>query len=229
MNEQYGIAKSGKTLLQQIYAWMSLGLALTGGVAYYVADTPAIYTALFKNSGMLIVLFLVQLGIVIGLSFFIQHMSYFSAAASFIAYSLISGLTFSSIFLIYTKSSIAVTFFVAAGMFLSLALYGYFTKADLSGMGNFLFMGLIGLVIGGVVNMFLPNSQSLDYIISAFGVIIFALLTAYDVQKIKDMSNHMLLSGEDLGKVSIIGALTLYLDFVNLFLYLLRFLGKRRD
>lgn len=228
MNEQYGIAKSGRTLIQRIYAWMGLGLALTGGIAYYVGTTPAIYTALFKNSGLFIVMLFIQLGIVFGLSFFIKRMSYFAAAISFVAYSLISGLTFSSIFLIYTHTSIAITFFVTAGMFFALALYGYFTKADLSGMGSFLFMGLIGLIIGGVVNLFL-HSESLDYLISAFGVIIFSLLTAYDIQKIKEVSNHMLLSGEDVGKVSIIGALTLYLDFVNLFLYLLRFLGKKKD
>lgn len=228
MVNEYSKESSGNELLYRVYGWMTIGLALTAGVAYYVANTPQIASAIIKNSGMLIVLMLLELGLVFALSFFINKMSGFVAALTFLLYSVLNGVTMSFVFLIYTNTSIATTFFVTAGMFAAMAIYGYFTKADLSGMGNFLFMGLIGLILALVVNIFLKSS-TFDYIISACGVLIFSLLTAYDVQQIKLMSNSLMAQGEGLLKISILGALKLYLDFINLFLYLLRFMGQQKS
>ena len=149
------------------------------------------------------------------------------AAALFILYAATLGVTLSSIFLVYTYTSIFATFLVTSVMFGAMAIYGYFTKADLSSMGSYLLMALVGLIIGGLVNMFLKN-QTFQYMISAVGVLIFTLLTAYDVEKIKRMSQEMLGDRETMAKISILGALMLYLDFVNLFLYLLQFMGRRR-
>jgi len=221
-------ATAAKSMLSRVYGWMTAGLLVTAATAYYVAHTPAIIKTLYTQPFLILALVLVQLGLVMFLSFRIQRMSFAAAVASFIAYSLLTGLTLSGIFLVYTQQSIAITFVVCAGMFLAMALYGFFTNADLSGMGSFLFMGLIGLMIALFVNMFLKSSQ-LDYVISAFGVVVFALLTAYDVQRIKVMSQQMQSAGVSAPNIAIYGALTLYLDFVNLFIYLLRFLGQSKD
>jgi len=220
-------SKSQNDLLYKVYGWMGLALSLTAGVAYYVASTPAA-KMVFENTGLLLVLFLIQLGLVFALSMFLPKLSFISAALIFAAYSILNGITLSGIFLTYTQTSIASAFLVTAGMFICMALYGYFTKTDLSGMGSILTMCLIGLIIGMLVNMFLKSS-SFDYIISATGVIVFSLLTAYDLQKIKLLSRSLLASGEDTLKISILGALTLYLDFINLFLFMLRFMGNRRQ
>lgn len=215
-----------KSFLHKVYAWMSAGLLVTAGVSYYVAHTPALLKYIFSNPMIIIGLVILQLLLVGVLSFAINKMSYMSAALLFIAYSALTGLTLSSIFLVYTYTSIAVTFLVAAGMFLAMALYGYFTDADLSKMGNYLFMGVIGLVLAGLLN-FIFKSTGFDFLISAAGVVIFSLLTAYDVQSLKVLSYQ--LQGQDSSKVSIIGALKLYLDFINLFLYLLRFMGQKKE
>ena len=215
-------------LLTRVYGWMMLGLSLTGLVAYYVASTPKIYTVIFKSYGLLIGLFLLELALVFALSFFLNRISGLVASILFLAYSFLNGIVLSSIFLVYTQSSIAVTFIVAAGMFGAMALYGYFTKSDLSGMKNILFMGLIGLIIAVVINMFLKSS-AFDYVISIFGVIIFALLTAYDMQQIKILGENIIAQGDTAFKASIICALKLYLDFINLFLYLLTFFGKKKE
>lgn len=214
--------------LSQVYAWMTLGLTVTAGVAYYISTQPQLVSMIFKNFGIILVLFLIQIILVAALSFYISKMSFVMAAVAFLGYSILSGITLSSIFLVYTQSSIAVTFFVCAGMFAAMALYGYFTKNDLSSMGSFLFMGLIGLIIAMLINMFL-KSEALDYIISGFGVVIFALLTAFDMQQIKLIGSQMISAGEQTSKISIICALKLYLDFINLFLYLLRFFGKKNS
>ncbi|MDR3646848.1 MAG: Bax inhibitor-1/YccA family protein [Candidatus Babeliales bacterium] len=222
------VNRTNSSFLSKVYGWMTVGLALTASVAYYISSQPKIVAAIFNNFAVILVLFFVQIALVAALSFYISKMSFSLAALTFIGYSILSGVTLSSIFLVYTQSSIAVTFFVAAGMFAAMALYGYLTKSDLSSMGSFLFMAVIGLAIALLINMFL-KSEMFDYIISGIGVIIFSLLTAYDMQQIKLIGSQMSLAGEDQSKISIICALKLYLDFINLFLYLLRFMGKKNN
>lgn len=222
------VETKSNSLLAKVYGWMAFGLTLTGIIAYYVSSTPKIYEAIFRSTGLVIGLVVLQILLVLALSFFLNRMSAFTASILFIAYSCLNGVVLATVFLVYTESSIALTFLISAGMFAAMALYGYFTKADLSGMGNFLFMALIGLIISLVVNIFLKSS-AFDYVISAFGVIIFALLTAYDMQQIKNISRSMIADGETIDKVSVICALKLYLDLINLFLYLLTFFGKRKE
>lgn len=213
--------------MYKIYAWMGFGLSLTAVTAYFVSHT-SLAKIIMQNMGLLLVLFLIQLGLVIGLSFFIQKLSYATASFAFILYSIITGLTLSSLFLVYTNASLVTTFAICASMFIFLALYGYYTKKDLTSWGSILLMALFGLIIGMIVNLFLKSS-SMQFILSAIGVILFSLLTAYDVQKLKNMSNQFLQEGHMFKKVSILGALTLYLDFINLFLMLLNFTGSRKD
>lgn len=221
--QSYG---SSKNFLQGVYAWMATGLSLTAAISYIVAHTPALIQYIFANHWVVFGLFIAQIALVLSLSFGVRKMSYPVAAGVFLAYSALTGLTLSSLFLVYTYASIVVTFVVAASMFLAMALYGYFTDADLSSMRNVLLMGLIGLIIAGFVNIFF-KSTAFDFIISGIGVIIFSLLTAYDSQKLKVLSYQ--LQGEEKKKFGIIGALTLYLDFINLFIYLLRFMGQKKD
>lgn len=229
MNEGTSVrSRIRNELLYKVYGLMTLGLGLTAGISYFFGTNPALKNYVKTHFGLFFILLLVQLGLVMALSFMIQRISSATASFIFVLYSILTGITLSSIFIVYTEASIGVTFLVTAGMFAAMALYGYFTKADLSGMQSFLFMALIGLVIAIIVNMFL-RSPAMDYIISAFGVVIFSLLTAFDVQKIKVLGEQMLASHEDMLKISILGALTLYLDFLNLFLYLLTFLGQRRN
>lgn len=227
MNTTYSLQEVGTNFMYRVYGWMAAGLTLTAATAYWVSTT-AFATKLIANSGLFFILMLVQLGLVIGLSFFIDRMSYSIAALAFTAYSLLTGVTLSSLFLIYTQASLVSTFIIAAGMFAAMALYGYITKTDLTSMGSILLMALIGLIIGFLVNLFL-QSPAFNTALSAIGVLLFAGLTAYDVQRIKQMSYNLLNQGDLAQRVSIVGALSLYLDFLNLFLSLLRFTGSRRD
>jgi uncharacterized protein len=213
--------------LYGVYALMSVALFLTAGVAYYVASTPAIYTRLFNSPGLIIGLLIGQLALVFGLTFFLQRMSITTAFALFIVYAASLGLTLSSIFLIYTSISIYQTFVVAAGMFGVMGLYGYFTKTDLSSIGNIATMALFGLIIALLVNLYFKN-QTADLIISGIGVLIFTLLTAYDTQKIKQMAQAVD-DEQAQAKIAVLGALILYLDFINLFLFLLRFMGRQKE
>ena len=215
-------------LMYGVYGWMSCALTITAGIAYYVAATPKIFMFIHQNPGVLIMLFLAQIGLVIGLSIFLTRMAFVTALAMFLLYAASLGLTLSSIFYIYTESSIVSTFVTSAGMFGVMSLYGYLTRSDLTSIGNMSVMMLFGLIIGLVVNMFLRNPM-VDLVLSGIGVIVFVLLTAYDTQKIKRLGQQMVASKETMAKIAILGALTLYLDFINLFLFLLRFMGKRRD
>lgn len=215
-----------RSLMQRVFLWMSIGLSITGLSAYVavyngLAYTIATSTWLFW--GLVIGTFL----LVVGLSSMLHRISFLMASGAFALYSALNGLTLSYIFLVYTSESIVSTFFITAGMFAVMALYGYITKRDLTKMGSILFMMLIGLVIAGVVNMFV-GSSTLSLITSAIGVLVFVGLTAYDVQKIKNMMATVSYEDEGVKKLAIIGALSLYLDFINLFLYLLRFLGNRK-
>jgi FtsH-binding integral membrane protein len=214
--------------LAKTFNWMAVGLAITGVVAYFTASTGVAYSII--SSPLFYVLIFAELGLVFYLSARIAKIQASTASSLFIGYSVLNGLTLSVIFLAYTSSSIASTFFITAGMFGSMAVYGLVTKRDLSGWGSFLFMGLIGVIIASVVNIFLQSS-AMSWIISMIGVIVFTGLTAYDVQKIKKIGEEGIMTQGDeaIRKGSIMGALRLYLDFINLFLMLLRFFGGSRN
>ncbi len=224
-----------RAYMLRIYNYMASALALTGITALVAANSPAVVSALYTMgangqvgmSGLGWLVAFAPLGMVLWLSFGINRMSMQTAQISFWAFSVLMGLSMTSIFLIYTGESIARTFFITAGTFGAMSLYGYTTKKDLSGWGSFLIMGLIGLIIASVVNIFMQSS-ALGFAISVIGVLIFTGLTAYDTQKLKNMYYQISGHGEALAKASIMGALNLYLDFINLFIMLLRFVGERR-
>ena len=215
--------------MTQVYGWMTLALSVTGLAAYYTANTPWLMQAIFGSKiafyGLIIGTFLLVGWLVLA----IRKMSPVTATMVFLGYSLLNGLLFGSIFMAYTESSIALTFFITAGTFAAMSIYGYTTKADLSRIGNIAVMALIGIVIASLVNMFMQN-ETLYWIISYVGVAVFVALIAYDTQKIKNIGIHGFDESGGLvaeKKASIIGALTLYLDFINLFLFLLRLFGRR--
>lgn len=224
----YTASGSVSQFMYKVYGWMAAGLALTAGTAYYIFSNPVLFHKIFASSWTVFFLMAAQFAAVIALSGFITHMSLMTAAATFLGYSFLTGITFSSIFMVYTMHSIYLAFGVAAGMFGMMALYGYVTKDDLTGVGSIARMGLFGIIIAMVVNIFLGSAQ-MDYVISLVGVAVFTLLSAYDVQKIKQLGTVLLGHGEMANKVALVGALTLYLDFINLFLFLLRLFGQRRN
>ena len=215
-------------LMRKVYTWMTLALVLTGLTAYGVATSPGIMMALYSNSALMWGLVIAEFALVIGISAAINRLSLATATLMFVAYSVINGAMLSSIFMIYTAASIASVFFITAATFAVMALIGYTTKTDLTSVGKLLFMALIGLVIATIVNMFI-GSSTLTMICSYVGVLIFVGLTAYDSQKIKNMLMQVPDAGESSQKLALLGALTLYLDFINLFIYLLRIFGDRRD
>ena len=214
--------------LAKVFNWMAVGLAITGVTAYFTASTGL--AAIIIGSPLFLILAIGTLGLVFFLSARIDKIQASTASSLFLGYSLLNGLFFSTIFLRYTGSSIGSTFLITAGMFGAMAVYGLVTKRDLSGWGSFLFMGLIGIIIASVVNIFL-KSPGAYWVISMIGVLVFTGLTAYDVQKIKRMGEEGIMEqGEAaITKSSIMGALALYLDFINLFLMLLRLFGGSRD
>ena len=216
------------TLMRNVYIWMTLALVITGLTAMVTAKSEALMTFIFTNNWAVIALMILQLGLVFYFSARINRMSFSTATAVFILYSAITGLTFSSIFVVFSMNSIATTFFITAGMFAAMALVGSFTKKDLSGIGKFALMALIGLIIAGIVNMFLRNAM-MDFIVSGIGVLVFAGLTAYDSQKIRQMLQMQSEINESTQKLALLGSLSLYLDFINIFLYFLRFFGSSRD
>jgi FtsH-binding integral membrane protein len=216
-----------QSFLAQVYAWMSFALLITTVTAWAVAAMPALTQAIFSNRSTIMGLFIVELLLVMGLTWGINKISAALATFGFFIYSMVNGLTLSVIFLGYTSESIASTFFVCAAMFGAVSIYGFITKRDLTGFGHFLFMTLIGLVIASVVNLFVASSM-LYWIVSYVGVFLFMGLTAYDTQKIKRLNTAEFTGEDQERKVAILGALALYLDFINLFLFLLRFLGRRK-
>jgi len=221
-----------KTFLANVFSWMFLALAITALVAYIVAGNDAFIQFMFntETGGMTIggwIVMLAPLGLVFWMSMGFAKMSAQSLTLIFLLYSILMGLSLSFIFLAYTGASIAKTFVITSGMFGVMAFVGYTTKTDLSRFGSLMMMGLVGIIIASVVNFFL-RSPMMDYIISFIGVLVFTGLTAYDVQKLKRLGVSALQQGDTLRKVTIMGALTLYLDFINLFLFLLRFFGNRR-
>jgi FtsH-binding integral membrane protein len=215
-----------RKFLLNVYNWMAMGLALTGVVAYGIANSSFV-NVIMSNPIIYFGLFIAQLGVVLGLTFAINKIPSGVAIGAFFLYAALTGLTFSVLFLVYTGGSIASTFFICASMFLGISIFGYVTKMDLSKFGTYLFMALIGIIIASVVNIFL-KSNTLNWIISYVGVIIFVGLTAYDTQRIKQMSQTADMNSEQGKKGAVMGALTLYLDFINMFLFLLRILGNRK-
>ena len=215
--------------LAKVFNWMAIGLGLTGLAAYLTINSEAALQLVFGNKMVFYGLIFGELGLVIYLSARIQKISAQAATGLFLAYSILNGVTLSAILLLYTMTSVAATFFVTAGMFGAMAVYGFVTKKDLSSWGSFLFMGLIGIIIASVVNIFLGSSM-MSWMISAIGVLVFTGLTAYDVQKITRIGAQGIMDGGEaaIRKGAIMGALALYLDFINLFLMLLRFMGNRR-
>ena len=217
-----------QTYMAQVYGWMTVGLLLTAFIAWYAANTPELMMFIFSSKITFFGLIIAQLALVFVLSGLVHKLSAGMATTLFMLYSALTGLTLSSIFIVYTYSSIASTFVVAGGMFGAMSLYGYTTKRDLSGFGSMLFMGLIGIVLASLVNLWL-KSDALMWAVTYIGVVLFVGLTAYDTQKLKNIGEQIdVRDSSNLRKYSILGALTLYLDFINLFLMLLRILGNRR-
>lgn len=212
--------------LRSVYGWMAVGLAITAFVAAGVAASPQIVFTIAGNRGLLWGLILAQLGVVIWLSARAQHMSTGAASLLFVAYSALTGVTMSFVLLAFTGESVASTFMVTAGTFAALATYGTVTRRSLAGWGQFLFMGLIGVVLASVVGMFWQN-DAFQFVLSFIGVIVFTGLTAYDAQRLKAMA--LASPSGPAGSYAVVGALTLYLDFINLFMMLLRFTGNRRS
>lgn len=212
----------------QTFTWMSLGLAVTGFLALLVSRSVAMTSFLFANPFVFILLLVAEIGMVIAFGVSLRKKVAFSKLFTmFLTYAILNGLTLSVIFLVYTSTSIAQTFFVTAGTFGGMSLYGYVTKRDLTGLGNFAIMGLWGIILALIVNFFV-GSSAINYAISLIGVGVFVVLTAYDTQKLKMYYAMQAHDEEGLKRTALGGALTLYLDFINLFLFLLRFLGNRR-
>lgn len=217
------------TLMRNMYAWMAIALVITGFTAFAVANSYSLIYAIATNSILFYGLIFAELGLVYYLSSRIFRMSFATAGLLFAVYSIVNGVTLSLIFLIFKIGSIVSTFFITAGTFGAMAVVGSFLKKDLSFIGRFALMALIGLIIAGVVNIFM-RSEGFSFIIAIIGVLVFTALTAYDAQKMKNLiAENGYEINENTQKLALIGALELYLDFVNLFLYLLRLLGSRRD
>lgn len=230
INEKEGYASLAfPALMRKVYVWMTLALVITGFTAYGVATSPGLITAITTNRILFFGLIIGELALVMWVSAAINRLSLTTATMLFVLYSVLNGATLSVIFIAFTMSSITSVFFITAGTFAVMAFIGYVTKTDLTSLGKILFMALIGIIIATVVNVFLVKSGMLNLIISYVGVLVFVGLTAYDSQKIK----NMLMMADDMDegaqKMALMGSLTLYLDFINLFLYMLRIFGSSRD
>jgi hypothetical protein len=218
-----------RSFMAGVFTWMFIALAITAGISYYVAITPAIMQLMITTTGLSIfgwVVMLAPIGFVLLMSFRFQKLSAMTLTLLFVVYSVLVGLSLSFIFLAYSMGSIATTFGVTSLTFGVMAVAGYTTKTDLTKFGSILMMALVGIIIATVINFFL-KSDSMQYLISFIGVLVFTGLTAYDVQKLKKIGTEMTAGEESTRKYTIMGALSLYLDFINLFLFLLRFLGRR--
>jgi FtsH-binding integral membrane protein len=216
-----------RTFMARVYGWMTVGLLVTAFTSLVVASSPELIQTLYVSGGIWI-LVIAELGIALGFGWALRVVPVPLAAAMFLVYSVLTGATLSILLLVYTLSSVAATFFITAGMFAGISAFGYVTKRDLTSIGSFCIMGLWGLIIASVVNIFL-QSNGMSWLISFIGVIVFTGLTAYDTQKFKQ-SYAVGESGSAMNrKIALLGAFALYLDFVNLFIYMLRFMGNRRN
>lgn len=227
-NKDYAMSTAFPALMRKVFVWMTLALAITGLTAYGVATSPTILSLIFSSNVTVFGLIIAEFALVFAISGAINRLSLSTATLLFILYSVINGATLSTIFLTFSVATISKVFFITAGTFGAMALVGYTTKTDLTSMGKLLFMALLGIIIASVVNIFV-GSSGLDLILSYVGVLVFVGLTAYDTQKIKQMCQAAPDAGESAQKLALIGALSLYLDFINLFLYLLRIFGNNRD
>ena len=227
-NKDYAMSTAFPALMRKVFVWMTLALAITGLTAYGVATSPTILSLIFSSNVTVFGLIIAEFALVFAISGAINRLSLSTATLLFILYSVINGATLSTIFFAFSVATIGIVFFITAGTFGAMALVGYTTKTDLTSMGKLLFMALLGIIIASVVNMFV-GSSGLDLILSYVGVLVFVGLTAYDTQKIKQMCQSAPDAGESAQKLALIGALSLYLDFINLFLYLLRIFGNNRD
>lgn len=215
--------------MQGVYRWMGTGLAVTAAAAYFTVSSPALMELIFGNTLLLFGLIAVELGLVLAVSAGINRMSGTTATGLFMLYSALNGVTLSAVLTVYTPASVVSTFVVCAGMFGAMSLYGMTTRKDLTAWGSFLFMGLIGIILAMVVNIFI-QSPLINFVVSGLGVLIFVGLTAYDTQKLTRMGeNAPMDDATAVRRGTILGALTLYLDFINLFLFLLHFLGQMRE
>lgn len=226
-NARSGAKAVESSFINSVYLWMTLGLALTGAVALFTAGNEFLLGLIYGNPITIVVLILAELGLVMFLSARVQTLRPSTATGLYILYAAINGLTLSVIFLVYTRANIATAFFVTAGTFGAMSIYGFITKRDLTSMGSLAVMGLIGVLIASLVNMFL-RSEGLYWIITYVAVAVFIGLTAYDTQRIKMMAYEGFENEGQQNKFAILGALRLYLDFVNLFLLFLRIFGRRR-
>jgi FtsH-binding integral membrane protein len=225
--EGFRVKNNTAIYMTRVYNWMALALFITGLMAYYAATSEQIRNLIFSSSFVFYGLIIGELLLVVYLSRSIQKISQNTAILMFLLYAVLNGLTMSVIFMMYTTASIASTFYITAGTFGVMSLYGYYTKNDLTKLGNLAMMGLVGIIIASIVNIFFQNDM-MGWIITYLGVAIFVGLTAYDTQKLKEIGANGFKNGESMEKIAIMGALTLYLDFINLFLFLLRIFGDRR-
>lgn len=223
----YSMTRSVASFMHKVYAWMALGLTITAVTSYFIYLNPVLFSAIVLNRFVFFAMIFAQVALAIYMSVAFNWLSYAANALLFSLYSFLLGLTLSVIFAVYQLGSIYQIFGITVAMFGFMAIYGYYTKSDLTEFGKIMIMGLFGIVIAGLVNLFLQNS-TMDYILSFIGILVFTGLTAYDVQKIKEIGNGLLSRGEDERKIALICAFTLYLDFINLFLNLLKFLGKKK-
>lgn len=223
---QPSIEQTVSAVMKRVYLKMTLALVVTALVSLYCANSLAYFNFIIANRWAMFGLMVVELGIVLGVSGAINRLSSGAATGLFYLFAVVNGLMLAPVFLIYTGASIAKTFFITAGTFGAMSVYGYFTEKDLSRFGSILIMALLGLIVCSLVNIFLKSS-GLDWVISGAGVLLFIGLTAWDTQQIKNMA--AMAPGAGVGRLATLGALSLYLDFINLFLYLLRFFGSSRD
>jgi FtsH-binding integral membrane protein len=222
----YSMARANE-FIRHVYNWMILGLAITGLLSMFTTANSTIIATIAGNPILFFGLIIAEFGLVVAISAAINRLRSSTAFLMFLTYSALNGLTMAVIFLAYTQASIATTFFITAATFAAMSVYGYSTKRDLTSWGSFLFMGLIGVIVASIVNIFL-HSQMIYWIITYCGILVFVGLTAYDNQKLKEMAAHGFDNEETEKKSAIIGALRLYLDFINLFLLFLRLFGRRR-
>ncbi len=226
-DRQWTVSTAFPVLMRKVYLWMTMALVISGMTAYMVSESAGIQQVIFGNSVVFWGLLIGELALVFAITGMLNRISLTTATLLFALYSVLNGAVLSSVFMIYTMSSITSVFLITAGTFGVMSLIGYTTKTDLSSMGKILLMALIGLIIATVVNVFFIKSTGFDLILSYVGVLIFVGLTAWDTQKIKNMLVEAPDASEQMQKLALMGALTLYLDFINLFLYLLRIFGKR--
>ena len=222
----FELAEANQRFMVKVYGWMCFALAVTGFMSLFIVHFEPLMNFFVTHTGVFIFLLIAEVLLVGVLSARVQKMSLFACTLIFLIYSILNGITLAPLFLVYTSSSIASTFFIVAGTFAAMSLFGYVTKQDLTKWGNILIMALIGLIVATLVNLFI-HSTWVYWITTYAGVFIFVGLIAYDTQKLKEMSAVTVEETEESSKMTIMGALTLYLDFINLFIYLLRIFGKR--